>query len=220
MTVLKRLSPRAAAPAALFAVAAALAVLALGFARAAAAQDKPAFESHKGKFLVASPTMGDTRFARTVIYIVEHNPEGALGIVVNRRIGIHPLATLFDSIGMPRDGEKLAEPVAVHWGGPVATELVLMLHSIDFTAGANATRKIGDGIALSDGIDGLKALTKAEWPKSLAVYAGYAGWRPGQIEDEIAAGQWSLVTGDLDLVFSADQAAKWDRAWAMRIQDL
>ncbi len=218
MTVSKCLRLSFAAPAAL--IMAACLILAWGQPRAAAAQDKPAFESHRGKFLVASPAMRDPRFARTVIYIVDHNAEGALGIVVNRRIGIHPLATLFDSIGMPRDGEKLAEPVAVHWGGPVATELVLMLHSVDFTAGANATRKIADGIALSDGIDGLKALTKAEWPRNLAVYAGYAGWRPGQIEDEIAAGQWSLVIGDLDLVFSADQAGKWDRAWAMRTQDL
>lgn len=218
MNLAKRLRPPVAFPAAI--LMAAFALLAFGFAGDAAAQDRPAFTSHKGKFLVASPEMGDPRFAGTVIYLVEHSAEGALGLVVNRRVGIHPLAALFDSIGMPRDGEKLAEPVAVHWGGPVSTELVLMLHSNDFTAGSNATRKIADGIALSDGIDGLKALTRADWPKSLAVYAGYAGWRPGQIENEVAAGQWSLVTGDLDLVFSADQAAKWNRAWAMRQHDL
>jgi putative transcriptional regulator len=169
-----------------------------------------------GQMLIAMPSMGDERFARTVIYICAHSSEGAMGIVVNQpapnidfsdllvKLNVIPEA---DVIQLPRQ----AGVVKVMRGGPVETERGFVLHSADFFI-ENSTLPIDDGICLTATIDILKAIARGDGPASAILALGYAGWAPGQLENEIQGNGWLHCAPDPDLLFGTDIGAKYDKA--------
>ena len=104
-----------------------------------------------------------------------------------------------------------AEGVKVMRGGPVETERGFVLHSADFFI-ENSTLPIAEGICLTATIDILKAIARGEGPASAILALGYAGWAPGQLENEIQGNGWLHCTADLELVFGTDIDSKYDRA--------
>src|SRR5262244_3992835 len=142
-----------------------------------------------GQMLIAMPSMGDDRFARTVIYVCAHSTEGAMGIIVNQpaahvsfpdllvQLDVIPAA---DLIQLPRR----AGGVKVLKGGPVDTQRGFVLHSSDFFI-ENSTLPIDEGICLTATLDILKAIARGDGPHSAILALGYAGWAPGQLENEI-----------------------------------
>lgn len=169
-----------------------------------------------GQMLIAMPAMNDERFSRAVIYVCAHSSEGAMGIVVNhpaRNIRFPDLLVQLEVI--PAD-ERIqlpteAEDVKVLKGGPVETGRGFVLHSSDFFI-ENSTLPIDDGVCLTATLDILKAIAKGNGPVSAILALGYAGWAPGQLEQEIQANGWLHCAADPELIFGADIAAKYDMA--------
>lgn len=160
-----------------------------------------------GQFLVASRRMADPNFSRCVIYIVAHTDEGAMGLVVNRVFGAITLRDLFGELGIPNAGKKKIE---LHYGGPVENSRGFVLHSADY-AGAS-TQLFRNGIALSTGLDIVKAVAEGKGPKRTKFLSGYTGWAGGQLEAEMSRGDWLVAPADPELMFSSEPDAVWEKA--------
>jgi putative transcriptional regulator len=166
--------------------------------------------------LIAMPTMGDERFARSVIYMCAHSSEGAMGIIVNQpaaHISFADLLVQLDVLGTA-DLIQLppgADGVKVLKGGPVETSRGFVLHSADFFI-ENSTLPIDDGICLTATLDILKAIARGDGPKSAVLALGYAGWAAGQLENEIHQNGWLHCAADAELVFGRDAEGKYEKA--------
>jgi len=169
-----------------------------------------------GQLLIAMPVMGDPRFERSVIYLCAHSSEGAMGIMVNRPAGSIDFPELLVQLNIITKSDHIklpgnAESMKVLRGGPVDTGRGFVLHSSDFHI-ANATLKIANGICLTATIDILKAIARGEGPKHAILALGYAGWAPGQLENEIQENGWLHCDADPDLVFGDELDDKYARA--------
>jgi putative transcriptional regulator len=161
-----------------------------------------------GQLLVAMPGMQDPRFVKTVIYMCAHNADGAMGLVINRALGSLTFADLLEQLGVEHD--KSVAPVTVHFGGPVETGRGFVLHTADYVR--EGTLVVDDGIALTATVDILRAIAGGAGPRGRLLALGYAGWAPGQLENEIQQNGWLLVNADEKLVFDGNLDAKWERA--------
>jgi putative transcriptional regulator len=188
----------------------------LGVTPIASSQPRAVTGSLAGQLLVATPEMPDPRFARTVIYMVRHDQNGAQGFVVNRPLGEVPLSELLQQMRMPSEGVQGA--VRLHSGGPVEGLRMFVLHTAEYTG--EGTKLIKDGIALTDEPAILGAIAQGKGPRRVLFALGYAGWAPGQLETEIKAGGWVRAPASEALVFDTDSDGKWDRAMARRKIDL
>jgi putative transcriptional regulator len=169
-----------------------------------------------GQMLIAMPSMRDERFARSVIYLCAHSSEGAMGIIVNQpaaninfpdllvQLEVIPAA---DLIQLP----ARAGTMKVLKGGPVETGRGFVLHSADFFI-ENSTLPIDDGVCLTATLDILKAIARGDGPHSAVLALGYAGWAPGQLENEIQENGWLHCAADPELIFGADVEGKYDKA--------
>jgi putative transcriptional regulator len=169
-----------------------------------------------GQLLIAMPVMGDPRFERSVIYMCAHSSEGAMGIMVNRPAGSIDFPELLVQLDIIKEGDEIklpetAESMKVLKGGPVDTGRGFVLHSSDFYI-ENATLRIDDGICLTATVDILKAIAKGSGPKHAILALGYAGWAPGQLENEIQGNGWLHCDADQDLIFGGDVEEKYARA--------
>jgi putative transcriptional regulator len=169
-----------------------------------------------GQVLVAMPSIRDERFARTVIYLCAHSDEGAMGIVVNQpaqNIKFRDLLVQLEVLPTENliEVPPRAEAIRVLKGGPVETGRGFVLHSADFFI-ENSTLPIDDGICLTATLDILKAIARGQGPESAVLALGYAGWAPGQLENEIQANGWLNCDADPDLVFGGDAESKYTLA--------
>jgi putative transcriptional regulator len=158
-------------------------------------------------FLIAMPAMSDPNFSRTLTFVCEHNERGALGIVVNRPIDV-TLSALFRQVEIPlAEGELADQPV--YFGGPVQFDHGFVLHRPVGTW--KSTLPVGE-IGLTTSRDILEAMAKGQGPSEQIVALGYAGWAPGQLEDEILRNGWLTVRADLDVIFGLPPEARYDAA--------
>jgi putative transcriptional regulator len=169
-----------------------------------------------GQLLIAMPVMGDPRFERSVIYMCAHSSEGAMGIMVNRPAGSIDFPELLVQLDIIKEADQIklpenAESMKVLKGGPVDTGRGFVLHSSDFYI-ENATLRIDDGICLTATVDILKAIAEGAGPKHAILALGYAGWAPGQLENEIQGNGWLHCDADQDLIFGGDVEEKYTRA--------
>jgi len=166
-----------------------------------------------GQMLVAMPVMGDPRFERSVIYMCAHSADGAMGIMVNRPAGSIDFPELLVQLNIINKADQItlpenAEAMKVMSGGPVDTGRGFVLHSSDFFI-ANATLPIDGNICLTATVDILKAIAKGNGPKHAILALGYAGWGPGQLENEIQGNGWLHCAADPDLIFGDDVDEKY-----------
>jgi putative transcriptional regulator len=169
-----------------------------------------------GQMLIAMPSMGDDRFARSVIYVCAHSTEGAMGIVVNQPAAHISFADLLVQLEVIPAADLIQLPtraggVRVLKGGPVDTQRGFVLHSSDFFI-ENSTVPIDEGISLTATLDILKAIARGEGPQSAILALGYAGWAPGQLENEIQHNGWLHCSADAELIFGQDTDGKYERA--------
>ena len=169
-----------------------------------------------GQMLIAMPVMNDPRFERSVIYMCAHSSEGAMGIIVNRPAGSIDFPGLLVQLDIIEKSDQItlpenAEMMKVMKGGPVDTGRGFVLHSSDFYI-QDATLNIDDGISLTATVDILKAIAKGAGPKHAILALGYAGWAPGQLENEIQHNGWLHCDADPELIFGADVDEKYARA--------
>ena len=164
-------------------------------------------ETLKGKLLVAAPSRPSGYFARSVIYMLQHDETGAMGVVVNIPMGILPFASIFKGLGLEPeiDGDLADIPIRVYSGGPVDTGRGFILHADDSLSGAGE-------FELSRSIELMRAIAAGEGPRRSLLLFGYAGWAPGQLEHELKRDDWIAVKADEDLVFDSDDGTKWRRS--------
>lgn len=172
-----------------------------------------------GQFLIAMPSMEDGRFARTVVYICAHSPDGAMGIVINQVAPQIDFVDLLMQLDIIPEGPEIRLPPAanrmiVQRGGPVETGRGFVLHSADYFI-ENSTLPIDNNICLTATLDILKAIVAGSGPKNAMLALGYAGWAPGQLDAEIMANGWLHCAARPDLIFDPDLSSKYDRAMAL-----
>lgn len=161
-----------------------------------------------GNLLIAMPSMGDPRFARSVIYMCVHNEDGAMGLVINRLIGSLSFSDLLAQLGI--EERKAKQATRVHFGGPVETGRGFVLHSADYLQ--ESSLKINDAVALTATLDVLRDIAGGSGPRRSLLALGYAGWGPGQLDAEIQANGWLHAEADEDLIFDDSLENKWERA--------
>jgi putative transcriptional regulator len=169
-----------------------------------------------GQMLIAMPTMNDERFSRAVIYVCAHSTEGAMGIIVNHPAANIKFPELLVQLEVIPAVERIqlptcAEDVKVLKGGPVETGRGFVLHSADFFI-ENSTLPIDEGICLTATLDILKAIARGNGPASAILALGYAGWAPGQLEQEIQQNGWLHCSADSELIFGTDTDTKYQKA--------
>jgi putative transcriptional regulator len=148
-------------------------------------------------FLIAMPGMADPHFSKTLTYICEHSEKGAIGLVINKPIDI-TVGHLFEQVDIDLEDDAVRHD-AVHFGGPVKIECGFVLHQP--LGEWNSTLKIDDDIGMTTSKDILEAIARGEGPSRVLVTLGYAGWSPGQLEEEIKRNGWLTVEADAKLIF-------------------
>lgn len=158
-----------------------------------------------GRLLVSTPLLGDPHFARTVVYLLEHDGGGTVGVILNR-----PSHTPVGQV-LPSWHDAVSEPSVVFNGGPVQPDGALCLGQVAAADPADepGVRPVVDGVATVD-LDGDVA-TIAGRTRQLRVFAGHSGWAPDQLDAEIAEGAWWVVTGYPGDLFSDDPKPMWSR---------
>jgi putative transcriptional regulator len=160
------------------------------------------------QFLIAMPAMTDPNFAHTVTYLCDHGPEGALGIVINRPLGL-TLGEVLEQLELEvRDPQTAAQQV--YFGGPVLPQRGFVLHEPGQRYGS--TLCVNERICVTTSRDILVAIAEGHGPKRSLVALGYAGWGAGQLEDEIGDNAWLSAPGDARLVFELAPERRWDAA--------
>jgi putative transcriptional regulator len=176
----------------------------------------PSQASLAGQILIASPGLRDPRFDHTVILMVRHSAGGALGIVLNRPLGERPLASLLDDIGEKNSG--ITGSLRIFSGGPVQPEIGFVIHSTDYHR--PETVEIDGRVAMTSSREILRDIASRHGPEKMLVAFGYAGWGPGQLENELGQRAWFTTAEDGKLIFEEDRDKVWDNAMAHRTQDL
>ena len=148
-------------------------------------------------FLIAMPAMADPRFAHSLAFICEHNPEGAVGLVVNRPSDMK-LSTLYAQIDVPLPDPQMFD-AHVLFGGPVQGDRGFVLHRP--LGQWQSTLAVSGELGLTTSKDVLEAAARGEGPDDMLVSLGYAGWSAGQLEEEIAANAWLTVEADAGVIF-------------------
>jgi putative transcriptional regulator len=162
-----------------------------------------------GKLLIAMPGMGDPRFEHSVVFLCAHSEDGAMGLIVNKPAGGLTFDRLAEQLGIQRSDRSRA--IRVHFGGPVEHSRGFVLHSGDY-AGTGTTLKVDDRFGMTATLDILEAIAAGRGPSASLLALGYAGWGPGQLEDEILRNGWLTCEAAPDLVFSSRDGEKWTRA--------
>jgi putative transcriptional regulator len=188
-------------------------LLLVGLSAAATAQAAPGDDlSLKGQLLVASEQLNDPNFRQTVVYLVQHGSDGAMGLVVNRVLAEGPLDRLLESLGHDRSGT--GAEIRLFYGGPVQQSTALLLHSDDYRT--EGTLLLDDHLALTAAEPALDDLAAGKGPSQSLLAVGHAGWGSGQLEQEIASGAWHVIMADPALLFDDDVAHKWQHAFERR----
>ena len=194
-------------------VIAMLALAPIGAGRASIVTPGPADPTAlSGQLLVALEELRDPRFFHTVIYMIRHDRDGAMGLVVNRPLRDVPAAELLAGLGIRGDG--VAGTIRVHYGGPVESGRGFVLHTTDRMV--SGSQLVVDGVAFTASPEMLEAIARGSGARRSIVALGYAGWAPGQLEGEMKRGAWATVPSDVALVFSAEPERTWERALARR----
>ncbi|WP_347312175.1 YqgE/AlgH family protein [Defluviimonas sp. SAOS-178_SWC] len=162
-----------------------------------------------GKLLIAMPGMGDPRFDHSVVFMCAHSDDGAMGLIVNKPAPDLSFDQLQEQLGIAKTDRS--QEIRVHFGGPVEHSRGFVLHSADY-GGAGTTLKVDDRFGMTATIDILEAISQGRGPQSSLLALGYAGWGPGQLEDEILQNGWLTCDAAPDLVFSDQNERKWSRA--------
>ncbi len=169
-----------------------------------------------GQLLVATPAMGDPRFARTVILMVRHDKDGAFGLVVNRPALERPLAEVLGMLG--DTAAPVAGTVRLFAGGPVQPQIGFVIHSTDYRA--PQTIDVDGHVAVTSSRDILRDIGAGKGPRKRLIVFGYAGWAAGQLERELENRSWTTTPASEKLIFDEDREKLWEIAYAQRTQDL
>ena len=147
--------------------------------------------------LIAMPGLLDPNFSQAVIYLCEHNAEGAMGLVINHPLDI-PLSQIFDQFEMSYS-TNIGDQSLLS-GGPVQVDRGFVLHRTS-NRQWESTLPISSDISLTASSDIISDIANEQGPRDLIITLGYSGWGPGQLEEELASNAWLTVPADTAIVF-------------------
>lgn len=155
-------------------------------------------------FLLSMPQLTDDVFGRSLIYLVEHNQDGAWGVVVNKPMALQ-LGEVFSQLDIENSNSELQQEVVLR-GGPVDQQNGIVLHPPG--PAFEGTQNFAGGVSLSSSRDVLEALAAGEEPDEHLVVLGHAGWAAGQLESEIADNAWLTSPAHADILFNTEMDAR------------
>lgn len=156
-------------------------------------------------FLIAMPSMVDPMFGGAVVYVCEHNPEGALGIVINKPTDFN-IDDFFERIDLQLEARDNAmQPVV--FGGPVQNDRGFVLHAA--SGDYSSTLEVSETISFTTSLDVLEAVAGGAGPKRLLISIGYSGWGAGQLENEVAQNCWLTVVAEPAILFDIPLADRY-----------
>lgn len=161
-----------------------------------------------GQLLVATPVIGNGCFQKSVVYIFQHNDEGAMGLIINQSLELINYSALLEGMEIPNDAADRELPV--YFGGPVERARGFVLHSNDYQRDFTLARHGELAVTASSGI--LTDIMNERGPSKAMLCVGYAGWTAGQLEAEIEQNSWITVPATHGLVFGTDDELKWATA--------
>lgn len=162
-----------------------------------------------GKFLIALPALSDNEtFTRSVIYVCSHSQNGAMGLIINKRLNEFTFSDLMFQLPV-KNYERLNE-VMLYNGGPLEKVRGMVLHSDDYVK--DGTVVVGNGIAVSSTSEIISDIAFNRGPQNKLVALGYSFWQPRQLEAEIYENYWLVADASHDILFNTDDEEKWQRA--------
>ncbi|GLR12361.1 YqgE/AlgH family protein [Chitinimonas viridis] len=160
------------------------------------------------QFLIAMPAMADPIFAKSLVFVCDHNDQGAMGVIVNRPLGMN-MRTLFQQVDIELRREDVAEQ-EVYFGGPVQTDRGFVLHQP--LGNWQSTLAVEDELGLTTSKDVLLAMGEGGGPDRMFISLGYAGWEAGQLESELGQNAWLTVDADIEVIFSLPSEQRYEAA--------
>jgi putative transcriptional regulator len=171
-------------------------------------------------FLIAMPGLEDGLFSKSVIYLCEHSPKGALGIIINKPAELK-MAALFGKVDLHLQRTDLADH-AVFQGGPVHEERGFVLHEPTYPESERpqeptyaSTMVIPGGLEMTTSRDVLEAIAGGMGPRKVLVSLGYSSWGEGQLETEIKENSWLTVDADTRIIFDTPIEKRYDSALSL-----
>ena len=163
-------------------------------------------KSFSNHFIISMPHMNDPIFSKSLIYICEHDNDGAMGLIINKPMISENAADIIQQTGLTQ-----IEPLPdIYFGGPVNLEMGLILHDANYNI--EGTLTISKSVGLTSNKQIVLDLKNGGGPDEFRFSFGYAGWGKGQIEREIENGDWLLMPADDDFIFSIPNTDKWKKA--------
>ena len=166
------------------------------------------FPSLKDHFLIAMPNLHDPDFYQSVTYIIEHDAEGAMGMVINHPMEVD-ISELFEQLDI-NPNENFIGTKKIMSGGPVQVDRGFIVHSP--TGDWESSLKLNKDIAVTTSIDILTAISKDKGPKEVEVILGYAGWGAGQLDQEMLENAWLSVPANPEILFHTPANKRWEKA--------
>jgi len=167
--------------------------------------------SLQGHLLVAAPRLDDPHFAKSVVFVCQHSREGAMGLIINRRL---PTLSLSEILKQMEIAVTTATPrLPVYYGGPVEPGRGFLLHSADY--GTDNSVRLSQTVSLTSHPDVLRDLAAGRGPERVIFALGYAGWAPEQLEHEIYEDDWFTLPADEAMLFETGDADKWSLAYTL-----
>lgn len=160
-----------------------------------------------GQLLVATPALTESYFDKAVIYVLSHNADGAMGIVINHIIQNLSSSLIFNHLNIEHAEQDQDMPI--HFGGPIESQRGFVLHTRDYNVD---TFQLSTPIALSSNVQILKEIASGAGPSKSLFALGYAGWEAGQLEAEIAENSWLTMPATEEVIFDISNSNKWDHA--------
>lgn len=163
-----------------------------------------------GKFLLAMPGMGDPRFHKAVILVCAHDDNGAMGLVINHMLPGIDLENLLGQLNItaPAGKPNPVSGIAVMSGGPVDNVRGFIIHTPEFHQ--QDTVRINGEISVTGTVDALRAVASGEGPQQMIFVLGYAGWGPGQLDQELQDNAWLVFDAIPEIIFETESDKKWD----------
>ncbi|QTN27415.1 YqgE/AlgH family protein [Rhodoferax sp. AJA081-3] len=171
-------------------------------------------------FLIAMPGLEDAIFSKSVVYVCEHTPRGALGLVINKPAELK-MEALFGKIDLPLKRLDLTDAPVLQ-GGPVQTERGFVLHEPIFSESEKpeqslyaSTMSIPGGLEMTTSKDVLEAISSGSGPRRVLVSLGYSAWGEGQLESELGENSWLTVDADQSVIFDTPVEQRYDKALSL-----